>query len=164
MKLLVGFILFLVSANIGLNSAHATVLQPQVPKIYLNFWNGNFDTQLENNCYNYSTNRVTNSFAQPGEASGSIYQNISCKDVSEAAAADLGIESTAFFPYKDKTDDTLIALVVAPGYDFHWYRGDSDSFWSHKPGSSADSPSGFAKSTSDPTRASEDRGLQHRNS
>ena len=27
-----------------------------------------------------------------------------------------------------------IALVIAPGYDYHWYRQDSDGLWSHKPG------------------------------
>lgn len=136
MKLFLTAILFLVSTNIYLNFAQAAVPSPQVPQIYLKFWNGDSGILSDNNCYNYSTNRVTNSFAQPGEASGSIYENVTCEDVSAAAATDLGIESTAYFPYKDKTDDTLIALVVAPGYDFHWYRRDSDGFWSHKPGSS----------------------------
>jgi len=27
-----------------------------------------------------------------------------------------------------------VALVVFPGYDYHWYRLDSDGMWSHKPG------------------------------
>ncbi len=27
-----------------------------------------------------------------------------------------------------------VALVVAPGYDFHWYRLDDNGLWSHKPG------------------------------
>jgi hypothetical protein len=29
----------------------------------------------------------------------------------------------------------LVALVIAPGADFHWYRKGSDGLWSHKPGS-----------------------------
>jgi hypothetical protein len=28
----------------------------------------------------------------------------------------------------------LIALVTAPGYDYHWLRQDADGMWSHKPG------------------------------
>jgi len=27
-----------------------------------------------------------------------------------------------------------VALVIAPGYDFHWYRMGHDCMWSHKPG------------------------------
>jgi hypothetical protein len=29
----------------------------------------------------------------------------------------------------------LLALVVDPGVDFHWYRLHSEGFWGHKPGS-----------------------------
>ena len=29
----------------------------------------------------------------------------------------------------------LVALVVAPGIDFHWYRKSINGFWTHKPGS-----------------------------
>ena len=28
----------------------------------------------------------------------------------------------------------LVALVIAPGWDFHWYRKGPDGMWSHKPG------------------------------
>ena len=27
-----------------------------------------------------------------------------------------------------------VALVIAPGQDYHWYRQDDDGYWSHKPG------------------------------
>ena len=30
-----------------------------------------------------------------------------------------------------------VALVMAPGYDYHWYRLDDDGMWSHKPGGTA---------------------------
>ncbi len=136
MKLILGLIPILLSTNIFLNPAQASVPTAQVPKMNLTFWNGNSETRSENNCYNYATNRVTDTFAQPGEASGSIYANLTCQEVSTAAALDLGLEKTAFFLYKEKSDDTLIALVVAPSYDFHWYRRDSNGRWSHKPGSS----------------------------
>ena len=32
------------------------------------------------------------------------------------------------------TDGHLVALVVAPGFDFHWYRKGRDGLWTHKPG------------------------------
>jgi hypothetical protein len=28
----------------------------------------------------------------------------------------------------------LVALVVAPGIDYHWYRKQKEGFWGHKPG------------------------------
>jgi len=31
----------------------------------------------------------------------------------------------------------LVALVMAPGVDYHWYRQDSNGMWSHKPGNTA---------------------------
>ena len=30
-----------------------------------------------------------------------------------------------------------VALTVAPGYDYHWYRLDSNGMWTHKPGMTA---------------------------
>ena len=30
-----------------------------------------------------------------------------------------------------------MALVVDPGYDYHWYRHQRGGFWGHKPGSTA---------------------------
>ena len=31
----------------------------------------------------------------------------------------------------------LVALVVAPGWDYHWFRKDRSGWWSHKPGQTA---------------------------
>jgi hypothetical protein len=31
----------------------------------------------------------------------------------------------------------LLALVVDPGYDYHWYRHQRGGFWGHKPGRTA---------------------------
>ncbi len=28
----------------------------------------------------------------------------------------------------------LVALVIAPNWDFHWYRKGPNGYWSHKPG------------------------------
>jgi hypothetical protein len=105
-----------------------------VPKTYFQFWNSKFSITDNNNCYNYATNRVTNSFAQPGEASNAIYEELTCTSVYEAAAKDLGLVPATYFPYNNKNDETLIALVVAPHDDFHWYRRDDDGNWTHKMG------------------------------
>ena len=31
----------------------------------------------------------------------------------------------------------LMALVIAPGWDYHWYRHQRGGFWGHKPGGTA---------------------------
>lgn len=105
-----------------------------VPKVFLDYWNEDRDRQYSNNCYNYAANRVTNSYAQPGEASDKMYSELSCEDLHEAASSDLGLIAADFFPHGSKEDDTLLALVVAPNYDFHWYRRDDNGLWSHKLG------------------------------
>jgi hypothetical protein len=28
----------------------------------------------------------------------------------------------------------LVALVIVPGWDFHWYRNGRNGYWTHKPG------------------------------
>lgn len=107
---------------------------PFVPKVDLDFWNEQPARQYGNNCYNYATNRVTNSYAQPGEASNSEYAALTCSDVYEAASKDLGLEPTPYFKFNNKQEETLIALVVAPDYDYHWYRRDDNGQWTHKMG------------------------------
>lgn len=105
-----------------------------VPKVFLEYWNEDLDLQYSNNCYNYAANRVTNSYAQPGEASDKMYVELSCEDLHKATSSDLGLTPTDPFPYEKKEGETLLALVVAPRYDFHWYRRDDNGLWSHKMG------------------------------
>jgi hypothetical protein len=87
-----------------------------------------------NNCYNYATNYRTDTFAQPGRAAGQQYASLSCPDVLAGAVADALID----VPGADNTcpaEGQLVALVVAPGWDFHWYRKGRNGRWTHKPGS-----------------------------
>jgi hypothetical protein len=89
-----------------------------------------------NNCYNYATNYRTNTFAQPGRASGAMYSTLNCPEVKAGAIADELIDD----PCADNlcpTEGHLVALVIWPGVDYHWYRKGRDGRWSHKPGSTA---------------------------
>jgi hypothetical protein len=89
--------------------------------------------QPHNNCYNYATNYRTDTFAQPGLASGAMYASLSCTDVLAAAVRDELVDS----PNADNScpsEGHLVALVVAPGWDFHWYRKGRNGAWTHKPG------------------------------
>ena len=98
-----------------------------------NYWNDMSTIQDNNNCYNYSNNRRTDTFAQPGRASGHMYTQITGAEVSNGAIWD-GLEQTTAGATSPE-GKTKIALVIWPGVDFHWYRQDSDGRWSHKPGS-----------------------------
>jgi hypothetical protein len=89
-----------------------------------------------NNCYNYGTNYRTNTFAQPGKAAGAQYTSLACNAVRTAAIADELIDAPTA-DNKCPSEGHLVALVVAPGYDFHWYRKGRDGWWTHKPGGTA---------------------------
>ena len=91
--------------------------------------------QRFNNCYNYANDKITNTFAQPGRASGITLGDVLCNTVSNAAIHDgqISVASTESTP----ANGHFIALVSAnsPSFkDYHWYRLDSNAMWSHKPG------------------------------
>jgi hypothetical protein len=86
-----------------------------------------------NNCYNYASNKRTNTFAQPGRGSGHMYTALTCPAVTAAALSDGLHHRFDCFPDTEKPR-WLVALVVAPGYDYHWYRKQKEGFWGHKPG------------------------------
>jgi hypothetical protein len=100
------------------------------------FWNAAAHIS-KNNCYNYASNRRTDTFAQPGRASGHMYAHINCNDVGNGAVSDGGIFSCAPATQKNRW---YMALVIAPGpgfVDYHWYRKASQGYWGHKPGGTA---------------------------
>ena len=90
-----------------------------------------------NNCYNYASNRRTDTFAQPGRASGHMYVHINCTEVGNGAVSDGGTFACAPDSQKPRW---YMALVIAPGpgfVDYHWYRKATQGFWGHKPGGTA---------------------------
>jgi hypothetical protein len=97
------------------------------------FWNKDPIIKNNNNCYNYACNRKTNTFAQPGKYSGYKYQKILCPDVMSAALSD-GLHKQFDCYLQSEQPIWLVALVINPGRDFHWYRKQQEVFWGHKPG------------------------------
>ena len=94
-------------------------------------WNDGGTIQYNNNCYNYACNIRTNTFAQPGKASGDMSQSLICSEVKDGAISD-GLKASTTVEcgkYCHK-----VALFVWPGWDYHWYREDCCGKWSHKPG------------------------------
>jgi hypothetical protein len=97
------------------------------------WWNDGGWKQGNNNCYNYSTNYRSDTFAQPGLAAGAEYVSLSCPDVLAGAIAD-DLINVPKANNRCPKEGHLVALVVAPGSDFHWYRKGRTGYWSHKPG------------------------------
>lgn len=98
------------------------------------FWNNDATTRQRNNCYNYASNKRTNTFAQPGRGCGAIYQALNCAELTRASLCDGLHRRYVCFPDSERPR-YLVALVIWPNQDFHWYRLNSEGFWSHKPGS-----------------------------
>lgn len=109
----------------------------------LAWWNDNGARQFNNNCYNYASNYRTDTFAQPGKAAGKQYTSLSgCAVAAGKISAKMGAIADALMDSPTANNicppkGHLVALVIAPNADFHWYRKGNNGFWSHKPGSTA---------------------------
>lgn len=95
-------------------------------------WNNDPNIQWRNNYYNYANDKITNTFAQPGRGSGQMFSSLDCGNVGFAAQRDgqRPVSSASSTPAQGH----FIALVIWPGRDYHWYRLDNNTRWSHKPG------------------------------
>jgi len=125
-------------------------------------WNDgrNGPIQSTTNCYAYALNlkrnpitgnnflpRESGSFAlQPGDLAG-IKVNVNLMLTNSAYLVGLvegdAIASGRTFKRIGGADEQIsagnwrVALVLAPGFDYHWYRQNDDGTWSHKLGESA---------------------------
>lgn len=130
---------------VGVNPSRLLKAAPAAPETCYettaynpDFWNGP-DHIRHNNCYNYAANLRTDTFAQPGRASGNqAYPPYTCDEVRAAAVSD---GARVDCPPDSQAPRWLMALAVAPGTastsDYHWYRLASEGFWGHKPGQTA---------------------------
>lgn len=100
------------------------------------FWNNDPYVKRWNNCYNYARNWRTNTFAQPGRASGHPNSVMQCANVAAAARFDGLVDRCRCLPASEYPR-RLMALVIWPGVDYHWYRHQIGGFWGHKPGQTA---------------------------
>jgi len=120
----------------ALRVPRASVLE--VPRYEPNIWNNDPGICWNNNCYNYANNKITNTFAQPGDGSGAPFSRPPTgAGVARAAISD-GLEALADPEawQSTPTDGHWVALVISTAIrDYHWYRlDDSNARWSHKPG------------------------------
>ncbi len=117
-------------------AANKPLLASAAPMIVLPYdpgkWNNDPSIRTRNNCYNYANDKITNTFAQPGRGSGSMFTSIDCANVGAASQRDRQIPTGT--PSTTPAQGHFIALVIWPGNDYHWYRQDNNTQWSHKPG------------------------------
>jgi len=104
---------------------------------------GCFQTeQGENNCFNYATDILTNTFAQPGRGSGVCGHEDrpcvpnTCADVRRAAESDGLVWVGTTLPTVLPSAGHYVSLHIWPDSNFHWLRQDREMTWSHKPGGS----------------------------
>lgn len=100
-----------------------------------NFWNAQRTVMRNNNCYNYASNRRTDTFAQPGRATGAQATVMACSNVTAGAVSDGAVQASTCVG--SGSPRHYMALVIWPNTDYHWYRRQSDGFWGHKPGQTA---------------------------
>jgi hypothetical protein len=107
------------------------------------------DVVPANNCYNFGTGIITNTFAQPGSATGKPYNpmNITCEGVITGAISD-GLVPVERYNvgdyYDDKNSCHYLGLTVTDyvaASDYHWFRLMKPGYdnveqpeWWHKPG------------------------------
>jgi len=124
-----------VAGNTSPPSVSVIVASSGAPTYNPGLWNTPAHQSI-NNCYNYSTDIMTDTFAQPGQAHG-VFPPYTCAGTGSGAVADGLVEA------KEKrcaTCSHLVALVIAPGspgcsrMDYHWYRLDDNGRWSNKSG------------------------------
>ena len=109
---------------------------------YWNGWRINYA-----NCYLYALNFVSSSTSfstqQPGYKAGSPYSYLTGSSIISAVQQGIPYLSnvTGIRPSSSSevpgVNEYKVALVIAPGYDYHWYRQNPDSTWSHKRGHTA---------------------------
>lgn len=119
-------------------------------------WNDNGEIQFSTNCYAYACNDPIRhdilGKPQPGQIAG---KTVGMNDMEHSAVRYLVMRDDLFrnhmrmqrlVPLVRLRGEAvpecvvnvrgyyLIALVTAPGADYHWLRQDNDGMWSHKPG------------------------------
>lgn len=93
--------------------------------------------QWDNNCYNYGSDILTNTFAQPERGTQHKWVYNTCEDVTRAAISDGLISIGKEYPSAPAAEGHFLALLIWPDTNFHWVRLDSNGLWSHKPGGTA---------------------------
>ena len=106
-----------------------------------NLWNDDYKIRDSHNCYSYAMGKIVkglDSKAQPGYASGFNHINdneYECKYFKNRIIKDSPGTYIENFDNSCLPGFYKVFLALDPQVDYHWWRQDSNSLWSHKPGS-----------------------------
>lgn len=105
-------------------------------------WNHNFNIKTNNNCYSYAFNHIRGK--REGKAQPGYYANyppISEKEYNcSAIYKRIKKDNPSIYeiPFEKKCSKgfykIFFALSLGMNTDYHFYRQDSNGYWSHKPG------------------------------
>jgi hypothetical protein len=99
----------------------------------LSKWNGQHC--YFNNCYNFGSNSITDTYAQPGRGSGEMFHAITVPEIHDAAVRDGYLDDCRD---SAKKRNLHVGFCIWPGADYHWYRQtkpmDGEPRWCHKMG------------------------------
>jgi hypothetical protein len=94
-------------------------------------WNDDPDITGDNNCYNYGNDKITMTYAQPGQASRQSRSNVDSAGLVQNAKDD-GLLYYGTSNPGSCTNGHLVACYINPGRDYHWWRKDNNGKWSQK--------------------------------
>jgi hypothetical protein len=104
-------------------------------------WNDNYNIKSTHNCYTYALGKIRiglDSKAQPGYASGYNHiddeKDYNCTEFFKRLQKDVPTTYLENFDNKCLPGFYKIFLALDVGNDYHWWRLNSDGYWSHKPG------------------------------
>lgn len=137
------------------NCPRVSPLNGYEPKYEPGRWNNRKELRETHNCFAYAMNvhdpkqvkacqlnkNCNVPFHQPGSASGHpgfrSRRLKTCPDMIARLLGDNPSMKMTTFEAKCPAHTSKIALVVDPDEDYHFFRQDSNGFWSHKPGGTA---------------------------
>ena len=106
------------------------------PKI----WNENYKVKNSHNCYSYALGKIVKklkSKAQPGYSSAYDHielNNYKCSSFYKRLKKDAPSSHLQYFDKPCLKGFYKVFLTLDKENDYHWYRQDSNGYWSHKPG------------------------------
>jgi uncharacterized repeat protein (TIGR03803 family) len=121
-------------SNEAASSTCAVVYECSTPSYEPDYWHVN-PIGACNNCYNYANNVRTDTYAQPGYASGTWCTNSDAYCLSAATVYQYALNDGLLPSSKDAACPngmTKVALFIWPSFDYHWYRQDANGLWTQK--------------------------------
>ena len=104
-------------------------------------WNLDSNIKNSHNCYSYAMGKIVPklySKAQPGYSTGFRHisnKDFKCNEFAKRLTKDAALSYLEDFDTPCKKGLYKVFLALDTPNDYHWWKQNSDGYWSHKPGS-----------------------------